>query len=452
MIMKSEKTEKIFTETVKTIRIGAPVVAAQLIQMSMGFVDAVMAGNLNATALAAVAVAGSLLGPVFLLGMGILMAINPIIAHHHGADERELIGKTLWQGLWLSQIIAVPVMLMLQNMVEVMKLFGIKPEIIPITQGYLDAFSYGVPAAFAYFALRFFNEGLAITKPSMYFATIGLLINIPGNYVFMYGRFGFPEMGAVGVGWATTLVHWIMLVGMALFTFRKSCDREFKIHNNISFPKWSLSKGILRVGFPNGVSICIEVTMFAMVALIMGSLGIKIVAAHQVTINFAAFTFMMPLGLSIATTARVGFAMGQKNLYNAKLFGYIGIFLSVIVMSCTAILMISVPEWIAAIYTNDAEVRQIAVKLLLLAGIFQISDGLQVGAFGALRGLKDTKVPMMVNIIAYWIIGFPACYILGIVLQYGAQGLWTGLIFGLTVAAILHNVRFYRLTHVKQSH
>jgi len=384
--------------------------------------------------------------------MGILMAINPIIAHHHGADERELIGKTLWQGLWLSQIIAVPVMLMLQNMVEVMKLFGIKPEIIPITQGYLDAFSYGVPAAFAYFALRFFNEGLAITKPSMYFATIGLLINIPGNYVFMYGRFGFPEMGAVGVGWATTLVHWIMLVGMALFTFRKSCDREFKIHNNISFPKWSLSKGILRVGFPNGVSICIEVTMFAMVALIMGSLGIKIVAAHQVTINFAAFTFMMPLGLSIATTARVGFAMGQKNLYNAKLFGYIGIFLSVILMSCTAILMISVPEWIAAIYTNDAEVRQIAVKLLLLAGIFQISDGLQVGAFGALRGLKDTKVPMMVNIIAYWIIGFPACYILGIVLQYGAQGLWTGLIFGLTVAAILHNVRFYRLTHVKQSH
>jgi MATE family multidrug resistance protein len=183
-----------------------------------------------------------------------------------------------------------------------------------------------------------------------------------------------------------------------------------------------------------------------MVALIMGSLGVKIVAAHQVTINFAAFTFMIPLGISIATTARVGFAMGRGSLEDARLFGHIGVFISVAVMTCTAILMITVPELIVSIYTDDPEVKQVAGKLLFLAGIFQISDGLQVSGFGALRGMKDTKIPMYVNILSYWLIGFTTCYTLGVILGMGAEGLWIGLIVGLSVAAILHNWRFNRIT------
>jgi len=262
----------------------------------------------------------------------------------------------------------------------------------------------------------------------------------------MYGHLGFRAMGAVGTGWATALVQWIMFACMLAFTLRKKSDREFNIFRGLHLPHWSIQKEILRVGVPNGVSIGIEVSLFAVVALIMGSLGIKTVAAHQVTINFAAMTFMIPLGLSFATTARVGFAMGRGDLQQARLLGFISLGLAVLIMSVTAFFMMTMPEKIVAIYTRDLEVKNIAVKLLFLAGIFQISDGLQVMGFGALRGLKDTRIPMFVNIFAYWVVGFSLGYYLGIVRGIGAEGLWIGLIAGLTVAAILHNWRFNRLT------
>ncbi|MFQ5652491.1 MAG: MATE family efflux transporter [bacterium] len=441
--------EKLKTETANTIRLGAPIVAAQLVQMSMGFVDAVMAGHLSAKALAAVAVGGSLIGPVFLGGMGVLVAINPVVAHLSGADEPEEIGKNLWQGLWLSQIMVIPVFLALRNAGWVMLLFGINPELIPITQGYLNAFSCGLPAAFGFFALRFFNEGLQIAKPSMYIALVGSVVNVAGNYAFMYGHFGFPALGAVGTGWSTALVQWTMFACMARFTFRRQSDRQFHIRAGLNWPQWHYLKEIMRVGIPNGMSFSIEVALFAIVALIMGSMGVITVAAHQVTINFAAFTFMLPLGLSIATTARVGFAMGRRNLQQARMFGFIGMGLSLAIMSVTAFVMIVFPEVIVRIYTQDVQVRELAVKLLFLAGLFQISDGLQVAAFGALRGMKDTKIPMVVNIISYWLVGFTSGYGLGMVMGLGAEGLWIGLIAGLSVAAVLHSLRFHRLTKNK---
>ncbi|MFQ5601753.1 MAG: MATE family efflux transporter [bacterium] len=438
---------KIIKEAKTTVKVGAPVVAAQIVQMSMAFTDTLMAGNLSAKALAAVAVGTSLFGPVFFFIVGVLLAVNPIVAQLFGAGKMEQIGRNIWQALWLSQILAVPCFFILRNMNIVMDFFHIKSEIIPITQGYLDAFSWGVPAAFAYFALRFVNEGISVTKPSMYFALLGLLLNVLGNYVFMYGKLGVPALGAVGTGWATTLVWWTILAAIVRFTFRKQNNRLFSIVKGLNYPVWANQNEILKIGLPNGFSIGIEVTMFATVALIMGSLGVKIIAGHQIAINFAAFTFMIPLGLSFATTARVGFAVGAEEFARARFIGYIGIAVSVLVMSLTAILMFTVPRLIVRIYTQDLEVTEIAVKLLYLAAIFQISDGLQVSSLGALRGLKDTKIPMFVNIVAYWVVGLPFGYYLGIHFDYGAQGLWIGLIAGLSVAAILHNWRFYYLTN-----
>ncbi len=440
----------IATESSRTIRIGMPVVAAQLVQMSMGFVDTIMAGHLSAKDLAAVAVGGSLYNPVVFFNVGILLAINPIVAQLHGAGKSETIGKNFWQALWLSQILMVPSFFILRNMHFIMELFHIKAEIVPVTQGYLNAFSWGVPALFAYFTLRFFNEGVSVTKPGMYFALIGSGMNILANYVFMYGHFGFPAMGAVGTGWATSLVWWIMLICMAGFTSRKRFCAQFKLFQALKPPRLSFQKEILRIGVPNGTSFCIEITMFATVALIIGSLGVETIAGHQIAINFAAFTFMIPLGLSIATTARVGFAVGKEELKEARFIGYVGIGVSVLVMSLTAILMFTVPEFIVGIYTQDAEVKVIAVKLLFLAAIFQISDGLQVSVTGALRGLKDTKIPMVVNIISYWVVGLPVGYLLGMNYNFGAEGLWIGLIVGLTVAAVLHNLRFYLLTNRRE--
>ncbi len=433
-------------ETVLTIKVGAPIVAAQLLQMAMGVVDTIMAGRLSATDLAAVGVGGSLYAPLLLFVMGLLMGVNPVVAHLHGAGEYERIGRKVWQVLWLGLGVAVPVFFLYRGMSVVMQAFGISDSLIPVAQGYLNALACGLPAAFGYFALRFFNEGLTITKPSMYFAVVGLCVNVLGNWVFMYGHWGFPAMGAIGTGWATSLVQWVMFIAMLIFTFRKRNEQRFHIYKGFGRPRWEFQRHILQIGFANGLSICIEVSMFATVALIMGSLGTKTVAAHQVTINFAAFTFMIPLGLSFATTARVGFALGKRDLPAVRLIGFIGAGLSLLVMVCTAAVMISLPEKIAGFYTDDPEVLAIATGLIVLAGAFQISDGLQVAGFGALRGLKDTRIPVIVNIISYWLIGLPCGYLLGLHFDLGARGLWMGLTAGLSVAAVLHNHRFYKLT------
>ncbi len=445
--MESPETGKVRKEIINTLKLGAPLVAAQLMQMSMNVADTIMAGNFSAEALAAIAVGNSLWVPILIFVLGILLVINPIIAQLFGAGKKEQIGKNLWQGLWLGLFLSLPGFFMVRNMSFIMNFFNIPPEIIPTTLGYLNAISWCIPAQFCYFALRFFNEGIHITKPSMYFALIGSIINVFANYVFMFGHLGFPAMGPVGTGWATTLVWWMIIIGMVIVTFRKKIHQEFQILQSYSWPHWNSQKELLKIGIPNGFSFGIEVTMFAVAALIIGSMGVNQIAAHQVTINFAALAFMIPLGLSFAITARVGFAVGKKELDEARFIGYIGIAISTLVMCLTALLMLTIPEIIIGVYTKEADVARIAVSLLFFAAIFQISDGLQVSAQAALRGLKDTKIPMLVNFVAYWVVGLPLGYLLGINYALGPAGLWIGLIIGLSVAAVLHNLRFYFLTN-----
>lgn len=443
--LKSEQSS-LKDEAKVTLKLGLPVIAAQLLQMSMNFVDTVMAGNLSAEALAAIAVGGAVFFPVIMLAAGILMAITPIVAQHVGARKFAEIGITARQGLWLSQLLAIPVFFGIRNLAIVMELMDVTPEIIPVAAGYLDAISWGMFPLCAYMGLRFFNEGMSVTRPSMYFALIGVLVNIPANYIFMYGKLGIPELGAVGCGYASAIVGFVMFAGMLIFTMNHKPYRRFEIFSNFKKPEWPYVKEILQVGTPIGISSTMEVTMFAVVSLLMGSLSAVAVAGHQVAINFSAMTFMVPFGLATAITTRVGNAIGKGNMPEARRRGYVGIVLSTFFMGCMAIIMYTMPELITSIYTQDLDVQAVAVSLLYMAAIFQISDGLQVSGYGALRGLKDTKKPMYVNLVAYWIIGLPVGYYLGITSEIGPQGLWMGLIAGLTIAAILHNIRFYYLT------
>lgn len=441
-LLKSEK-HNLKKETATTLKLGLPVIAAQLLQMSMNFVDTVMAGNLSAEALAAVAVGGAVFIPFIMLAAGIMMAITPIIAQLYGGRNFGEIGVNARQGLWLSQLLAIPVFFAIRNLGVVMELLDVTPEIIPVAIGYLQAISWGIFPLCAYMALRFFNEGMSVTRPSMYFALLGVLVNIPANYILMYGKLGFPQMGAVGCGYASSLVGLVMFLGMFIFTVNHKPYRRFEIFSNFRKPEWEYLKEILRVGVPIGLSSTMEVTMFAIVSLLMGSLSTVAVAGHQVAINFAAMTFMVPFGLATAITTRVGNAVGKKSMEEARRRGFVGIALSTLFMSITAIVMFTIPDLITSMYTQDEAVQQVAISLLYMAAIFQISDGLQVSGYGALRGLKDTKIPMYVNFVAYWLIGLPLGYYLGIPLDYGPQGLWMGLIAGLTVAAILHNFRFF---------
>ncbi len=443
--LKSQK-KGFKTEAVHTLKLGLPVIAAQLLQMSMNFVDTVMAGNLSAEALAAVAVGGAVFIPFIMLAAGIMMAITPIVAQLYGARNIQEIGINARQGLWLSQLLAVPVFFAIRNLGIVMEFLDVTQEIIPVAIGYLQAISWGIFPLCAYMALRFFNEGMSVTRPSMYFALIGVLVNIPANYILMYGKLGFPQLGAVGCGYASSIVGLVMFLGMLIFTVNHKPYRRFEIFSSFKKPEWPYLKEILRVGVPIGLSSTMEVTMFALVSLLMGSLSAIAVAGHQVAINFSAMTFMVPFGLSTAITTRVGNAIGKKSIGEARRRGFVGITLSTLFMSLTAIIMFTIPDLITGIYTQNEAVQQVAISLLYMAAIFQISDGLQVSSYGALRGLKDTTVPMYVNLFAYWVVGLPLGYYLGIIQDFGPQGLWMGLIAGLTVAAIFHNMRFFVMT------
>ena len=412
----------------------------------MNVVDTIMAGRLSPDDLAAIAIGWSGSLPFFVLSMGILTAINPIIAQLIGANKTDSVGKHLRQTLWFSQLFAVITYFILQNLEPVLALLDVSENIIPLAMKYIRAISYGIFPVYAFMSLRFFNEGMSVTKPAMYITFTGLIANIGLNYVLMYGKLGFPVMGAEGCGYATSIVWTIMFFGMVIFVTRYETYKKYRLFEELRWPEWLYFRELIQLGVPIGISSTMEVSMFALVSLVMGSIGTQAVAAHQIAINVASILFMIPFGLSTAITARVGLAKGADSWQEVLYRGKVGIGITVILMFFTAALLAIFPDFITRIYTEDTAVQQMAAGLLLMAALFQLSDGLQVSGFGALRGLKDTRIPMFVNILAYWIIGFPLGYYLGIMAGVGPVGLWIGLIAGLSVAALLHNLRFYYLT------
>jgi MATE family multidrug resistance protein len=433
-------------EAISLLALGGPLIAAQLAQISMSFVDTVMAGHLNPVGLAAVAVSGSLWMPIFVFGMGILMSVSPSVAQSFGAGRFEEIGRHVRQGLWLSLGVGLAAFLAVRNCWPVLGLMQIDPAIIPIASGFLNAISWGLPAASAYIVLRGYSEAVSKTRPMMVVSLVGLAANIAGNSILMHGRFGMPRMGAVGTGVASALVMWIELAILVIWILCDRGYRRFPAFGRWERPDWPHIRRLLALGSPIGTCLFLEGSMFATVSLLVGRVGADVVAGHQVALNVAGVTFMVPLGLSMAITVRVGQAVGRKDIGDARRSGLVGTGLAVGFMSLTALLMATCPHLIAAIYTNNREVHEMAVKLLIMAAIFQIFDGAQISGAAALRGLKDTTIPMWITLVAYWGLGFPLAVILGLVLGGGPQGLWIGLTAGLVVAAVLLNARFLLLT------
>lgn len=434
-----------WTESRALLFLGAPIIAAQLAGISMNFVDTLMAGRLGAQALAAVAVGGSAWVPLLVFSMGLLMAVTPNVAHAVGAQQHHEAGRHVRQGLWLSLFLGVVNIVIMQELGRVLHWFNVKPELIPTAVEYLKALAWGMPAICAYTVLRSFSEGISVTRPIMWISLIGLVTNICGNYALMYGHFGFPELGAVGTGWASAFVMWTMLACLLVYILTHSCYRPFAVFSRFDWPDMQEIAAMLKLGIPIGASLFMECSLFATVAILMGSLGTHTVAGHQVAINVASVTFMVPLGVAMAITVRVGQALGAGDIAQARRAGTTGMLLAVGFMTLAALAMWTLPHLIANLYTDDSEVHAVAVSLLGMAAIFQISDGLQVSSAGALRGLKDTRIPMIITFISYWGLGLPLGYTLGITYGYGPRAMWIGLIVGLTTAAILLNLRFHRV-------
>ncbi|MBA3563332.1 MAG: MATE family efflux transporter [Gammaproteobacteria bacterium] len=429
-------------EALALLRLAGPLIANNLALAGMNFADAVMAGRLSARDLAAVAVGSAIWIVVFLFGLGVLMAMSPTAAQCYGAGESRRIGAYTRQALWLGVGLAAVLLIALLNARHLLVLIGIDASIVPLTSGYVSAIAWGLPAIYAYLALRFTSEGIGWTRPIMYIALLGFVSNVIGNYVLMYGKLGFPAMGAVGCGLASAIAMWIMFAAMLVYVLRTPRYGPLEIFTRFDWPHPATLRELLALGLPIGASVVAEAGLFSTVALLMGKLGATIVAAHQIAINYAATMFMVPLGLHSATTIRVGHAIGRGQLDYARFLGYTGIGLCACVMAASAVFMLVFKDAIVGLYTSDEAVANIAVSLLFVAAIFQISDGLQVGAAGALRGFKDTRVPMLLNFFSYWLVGFPLAWYLGLVAGLGPQAVWIGLVAGLSVAAILLTWRF----------
>jgi MATE family multidrug resistance protein len=434
-------------EALAILRLAGPLVFNNLALAGMNFADTVMAGRLGTRDLAAVAVGGSAWMVVFLFGLGVLMAVAPVVAHAYGAGRWEDAGVVLRQALWLSQALAVLAFTALLGVPLLLAAIGIDPEVVPLTGGYLFAISFGLPGIFAFLAMRFMSEGLGWTRPIMYAAAVGLVVNVFGNWVLMYGNLGFPRLGAVGCGIASAIAMWCMFATMLLYVRRSPRYARFALWRGFEWPRWSTQRDILGLGLPIAASVEAEAGLFAGVALIMGTLGATQVAGHQIAINYAATMFMVPLAFHSATTIRVGQALGRDEPVLARLAGWSGIGLCGAFMLLSALVLLLFREHIAGFYTNDPELLPLATALLTMAMIFQVSDGLQVGAAGALRGFKDTRVPMLMNVGSYWLIAFPMAWYAGVHARLGPVAIWIALIAGLTVTAILLTTRFARLSN-----
>lgn len=438
--------QKYFIEGRQLLALAIPVILAQVAQTAMGFVDTVMAGGYSATDMAAVAIGTSIWLPAILFGHGLLLALTPVIAQLNGSGRRDRIAHQIRQGFWLAGMVSVLIMVALWNagyIIGAMK--NIDPILADKAVGYLRALLWGTPGYLFFQVCRNQCEGLAKTKPGMVMGFIGLMVNIPVNYIFIYGHFGMPELGDVGCGVATASVYWVMCFAMVCYVRKAHSMRDVHYSSGSNAPDWKVLKRLAQLGLPIALALFFEVTLFAVVALLVSPLGIVDVAGHQIALNFSSLMFVLPMSLSAAVTIRVGFRLGQGSTLDAQTSARTGIAVGVCMAMCTALFTVTFREYIALLYNDSPAVVALAAHLMLLAAIYQLSDSVQVIGSGVLRGYKDTRSIFYITFIAYWVLGLPIGYVLAltdlIVDRMGPAGFWTGFIIGLTSAAMMMMLR-----------
>ncbi len=427
--------------------LGAPILIAQLAQMANGVIDTVMAGHASAEDLAAVGIGSSLWMPLFLMFMGLLQAMQPIISGYRGSGELDRIMPVTWQGLYIAAGAAVIMITLLTQVHPVLALLEMDSHTAGITQGYLNAFSWGVPALLLMTALRGLTDGLGHTQVIMAFSVLSTLLNLPLNYIFIYGKLGLPAMGGVGCGWATSLSNGVAAIALLIYLNRSTSYRRFHLIADWCRPHLADIGYILRIGVPIGFTIFVEASMFSVIALFLAPLGAVVVAGHQIALNVVSLLFMLPLSLGLALTLRVSFLLGAGAPDTARLISRSSLILAIAVALVYATLLVLNSEAIARLYTSDSKVQAVSVSLLTFAALFQIADVIQVTCISALRGYKDTRIPMLIMLFSFWGLGLPLGYVLTfthwLTPAMGAAGFWVGLTSGLASASILLGIRLF---------
>ena len=449
-------------EARRFLALGLPVLVTQIAQMGMNFVDTAMTGQASTADMAAVAVSGSIWVPVSLLGMGCLLSLPAMMAHLVGGGEQQRTPHLLRQGLWLSSLLSLVLMGVFAFLSLHLELFGLDAELAPLAAGYLRAMLFGLPGMMLFVNVRGFLEGYARTRPAMLVGLLGLALNVPCNYVLIYGKLGLPQLGAVGCGVATALCYWFMGLTLALYARREArCRKLGPLFLPLLLPRtageggearrvdWPLVWRIFRIGLPGALAACFEASLFAVTALLLAPLGKVVVAGHQIAMNFAGMVFMLPLSLNITAAIRVGQSVGAGRLGRARLSARtalcMGAVSSLIIAACTALFR----EQIVHIYNDDPAVTALAMSLLLLGSCYQLVDALQTISIGILRAYNDPRIISLVCFTSYWIIGLPLGFTLArtdwLVPAMGPAGFWISYIVALGFGALCYLIRVHHL-------
>ena len=434
-----------------TLAIAAPLAAANLAQMAMGVTDIVMVGRLGAMPLAAAGLGGMLYFTGGVMLQGILTAVAPLAAHALGAGDRAAAGRIAGAGLVLALLLAAPFIAGLTNLDRLLHALGYDPTLAAEIGRFLRAIAWGGPAFLGFAVLRSLLAALSRTRAIMMVLLACVAGNAALNWMLIYGHLGAPALGVAGSGYASAINQCLIFVGLALCTRALPGLSGLRVIRSVFAARcWVHVGSILRLGLPIGGIMGVEVGVFLTAGILMGLLGTAALGAHQLVLNCAGISFMVPLGLGQAATVRVAYELGTGRTYAARRAAYTALALGVAFMSATAVLLWTVPQAIIAVYIDIAdaanrETVQIARRLLAIAAIFQVFDGVQVIAAGALRGYKDTMIPMLLAGFGYWGAGFLGGWLLAFPFGYGAVGLWWGLALGLGVVAALLSLRLYLL-------
>jgi len=422
------------------LRLASPIILSQIAQVMVGFLDTVMSGQAGAMEQAVVGIGVALWIPVFVSLMSVVQAVSPIIAHHFGAGDHAAVVRDAREGLWLAAIVSLVPLTLVPWAPDLLTLAGIAPALAERAGVFLWGIGLGMPAALVYRSLAFYSASINQTTPVMVLSFVALGVNALLNWVLIYGHFGFPAMGGAGCGWATGIGMWVGLISLVLWTRHAAVYKPYFLWRSWALPAWPAQKRLLRVGLPMGGAGFAEVAAFSSIAVLVGRFGEAQIAAHQIALNFSALIFMLPMGLSSATTIRVGQSLGAGDPRSARYIAWHGIVVGLLIAAAAIGPIILLRHQVAAIYSSDHAVQVLAANLLLFAAFWQLFDATQVCAIGALRGYKITLMPMVLMLVAFWAIGIPA----GTWLAYRGiagepmkvYGFWIGLVVGLVLVSM----------------
>lgn len=428
-----------------------PIMITQLAQEAMGFVDTLMTARAGATELAAVALGTSLWLPLMLTLIGVLMATTPLVANRVGAGQEDRSATHLIESFSIALLLGAISVLLLNQSHHVLRVFDLSDELAGKSADYLQAISWGFPALMLFQALRSFMEGFGCTRPVMVIATCGVLINIPLNYIFIFGKLGMPALGGVGCGYATSIILWVNLLLAAAYVLRARRFKTVRDNWHWQLPRPGAIQQFLKLGLPIGFALLIEASMFSVISLLVASDGEEVIGAHQITFSITGLIFMIPLSLALALTIRIGQQTGRNDYEAARFSALVGFGVTLIIALTNSSVLFLGGSTLAGIYTESTAMISLTVTLIQIAALFQLADAIQVCAGGMLRGYKDTAVTLAVVLLAYWAIGLPAGHWLARGFDLGVAGYWWGLLIGLTTGAVLLSRRLYRISHAYET-